>query len=323
MSAKTSLAQAYYDLATMLDAGMPILRALDVVIEGREGFFKRVFSQVRESLSKGSTLAEAMDERRNVFPEIDRMIVAAAETSGSLAQAIKMLSQWHEFTHRIVLRMLTRMTYPILILHIGAFVFPLPGLVLGGLTTSGYLLSVLRFLLLLYIPTAIVVVFVFMKEKARLLRLPLDLLALKIPVLGRGIYHLSVSRYTKAFGMLYKAGIPMSESVAKANHATGNSIVARQFAGGTESVRRGGAAWEGFSERLPAEYRHLWQIGEETGELDQTTDKIAEIAADRADLMFTEFSRWLPRVVYFIIMAVLAVMILTMAGQVYGNLPVF
>jgi type II secretory pathway component PulF len=115
----------------------------------------------------------------------------------------------------------------------------------------------------------------------------------------------------------------MAESTAKATLATGNYFVERLFAGAQDSVRQGGAAWEGLSQRLPAEYRHLWQIGEETGELDQTTSKIVEIATDRADLMFTEFSIWLPRVVYFIILAVLAVMILGLASQVYGNLPAF
>jgi type II secretory pathway component PulF len=323
MSAKNSLAQAYYDLAMMLDAGLPILRSLDVVIEGREGFFKRILSKVRESLAKGSTLAEALSEHRSVFPNIDRMLIAAAEASGSLPLSLKTLGHWHEFVHRITRRLMMGLIYPFLLLHIAGLVIGLPALVLGQIGAMGYLFGVLRILLWLYVPTAIVVACLYFKDKVPLLRRPLDFAVLRIPVLGRAVYHMSVCRYAKAFNMLYSGGVPMAESTARATLATGNYFVERLFAGAQDSVRQGGAAWEGLSERLPAEYRHLWQIGEETGELDQTTNKIAEIAADRADLMFTEFSRWLPRVVYFIIMAVLAVMILTLAGQVYGNLPVF
>ena len=324
MSSRTELARAYYDLATMLDAGMPILRSLDVVTEGRKGYFKRLFTQIRETVSKGSGLNEAMDEHRNIFPDLDRMLVEAAETSGSVGEALKMLSHWHEFMHRIVRRIITGLIYPFLILHIAAFVFPIPSLVLGSSFTVGnYLMSALHILMLLYIPTAVIVALVLLKDKVPPLRWPLDFAALRIPILGRAIYHLSICRYTKTFGMLYKAGVPMTETTARALRATGNVVVARLFAGGTESVRQGGLAWEGFSDHLPTEYRHLWQIGEETGELDRTTDKIAEIAADRADLMFTEFARWMPRIIYFIILGILAVMVLLMASQVYGNLPTF
>jgi type II secretory pathway component PulF len=82
-------------------------------------------------------------------------------------------------------------------------------------------------------------------------------------------------------------------------------------------------ASEGLSGRLPAEYRDLWRIGEETGELDKMADKVAEIAADRADLFFTAFASGFPKVIYFTIMGILAVIVLWYAMQVYGNLYQF
>jgi type II secretory pathway component PulF len=169
----------------------------------------------------------------------------------------------------------------------------------------------------------IVAVRVFRPEAARLIRLPMDYLALRIPVLGAAIYHLCVSRYAKAFGMLYKAGVPIAESVERANRAVGNEAIARLFRGSIDTIRSGGMAWEGLSPRLPAEYRHLWQIGEESGELDKTVGKIAEISADRSELYFRGFARGFPIVVYFIIMGMMAYMIFSMVGQVYGNLDSF
>ena len=131
---------------------------------------------------------------------------------------------------------------------------------------------------------------------------------------------MSISRYAKAFAMLYKAGVPIAEVTERATRATGNVIVAGRFAGGRESVRQGGMVWEGISKRLPAEYRHLWQIGEETGELDKTVAKIGEISADRADLYFTMFASGFPKVIYFIILIITAIMVLRLAMQVYGGL---
>lgn len=323
MASRTHLAQAYYDLAVLLDAGVPITRSLDIMIQGRTGHFKHVLSGVRESLSKGSDLSESLDKHPAVFPELDRMLIEAAETSGSLGDSFRMLSQWHEFVHRITRRMQTGLIYPFLILHIAAFVVSLPDFVLGMIGLREYLMRVLFILAFLYIPTILVVVSIRLRDRIPVLRLPLDSVALHIPVLGQAIYHMSVCRYAKAFAMLCKAGVPMTETTERATRATGNLIVAQQFAGGIATVRAGGTAWEGFSRRLPAEYRDLWQIGEETGELDKMADKVAEIAADRADLYFTQFAFWFPWLVYAAVAAIVIVMIFKKWGEAYGSLGAF
>jgi type IV pilus assembly protein PilC len=323
MSSKTRLGQAYYDLSVMIDAGVPILRSLDITIEGRQGYLKRVLMRIRDSISKGSDLTTALAEHRNVFPLLDRMLIEAAETSGALGLSFKMLAEWHEFVHRITRRLQMGLIYPFLMLHIAAFVFGLPGLVMGRTTTREYLLGAAGILMFLYIPTAVVVVCMALRERFPLFGLPLDFVILRIPILGQAVYHMSVSRYAKAFAMMYGAGVPMSEATDRATRATGNAIVARLFAGGRDSVRAGALAWEGYSKRLPPQYLHLFQIGEETGELDRTAEKIAEISADRADLLFTEFARWLPVVVYVIIAGVIIYMIFTLWGQIYGGLANF
>jgi len=323
MNARSRLARAYYDLSVMLDAGVPIMRSFDIVIEGRSGYFKRVLSQVRDSVSKGSSLAESMERHRHVFPTLDRMLVQAAEHSGSLGQSFKMLSEWHEFVQRIVHRMLMGLAYPFLILHAAAFIFPLPRLIFGQMGISQYLLSVLGVVIWLYILLFIIAIRVYRPETTRLIRLPLDYLVLRIPVLGAAVRQLCISRYVKAFAMLYKAGVPMAESVERAGRAVGNEAVAGLFRGSITSVRNGATAWEGLSPRLPSEYRHLWQIGEESGELDQTVDKIAQISADRADMYFRGFARGFPIVVYFVIMGLMVYMIFTLFAQVYGDVLSF
>jgi type IV pilus assembly protein PilC len=319
MSSKTRLAQAYYDLSVMMDAGVPILRSLDITIEGRQGYIKQVLKRIRETISKGSSLAEALDQHRNVFPQLDRMLIEAAETSGALGLSFKMLSEWHEFVHRITRQLQMGLIYPVLILHMGAFIAAVPTAVMGGFTPWGFAMSVLHPLLYLYIPAAVVIVFVLLRDRSALLRWPLDFFVLRIPVLGQAVYHMSVCRYAKAFAMMYAAGVPITEVTERATRATGNEIIERLFAGGKESVRAGGLAWEGYSKRLPPQYLHLFQIGEETGELDKTAEKIAEISGDRADLLFTEFAKWLPKIVYFAIMIYLAAKVIALWQQVYGS----
>jgi type IV pilus assembly protein PilC len=320
MTARIRLAQAYFDLATLLDAGLPILRCLDILIQGQQGGLRRALAHVRDTLSRGSSLAESMDRHRTLFPEMDRMLIQAGETAGTVGRSLRLLSEWHEFVHRITRRMMLAMFYPFMLFSAAACVLALPGLVLGQVTIWGYLRQVVGFLLFLYLPVLVVVVFVLLRERVPLLKWPLDLLALKVPVLGQAIYQASICRYARVFAMLYQAGVPIAEAAERATRVAGNALVARQFAGARESVRQGGPASEGFSARLPVEYRSLWQIGEETGDLDKTAAKIAEISGDRADLYFTTFATGLPKVIYFVLLAITAGVVLLFATQFYGNL---
>ncbi len=86
----------------------------------------------------------------------------------------------------------------------------------------------------------------------------------------------------------------------------------------SRTAATGRSAWEGFSRRLSAEYLNLWQVGEESGELDKTVDKIAQISADRAELRFQYAAYWLPLAFYLVIAIRIAFMIVTMAGQIWN-----
>ena len=119
---------------------------------------KHTLSQVRESVTKGSSLSESMDQHRKVFPEMDRMVIQAGETSGSLSDSFKMLSQWHEFVHKITWRVLSGMLYPVFCLHAAAFILPGPALHPSARSAWGpTCLAALRTLSFLYIPAAIVI----------------------------------------------------------------------------------------------------------------------------------------------------------------------
>jgi len=76
---------------------------------------------------------------------------------------------------------------------------------------------------------------------------------------------------------------------------------------------------EGFSKKLPLDLVEMWKTGEETGRLDDVSKRLADNYSERAELWFAEFSRWLPRFVYFLICLVLIRMILNLAGSIWGS----
>lgn len=123
--------------------------------------------------------------------------------------------------------------------------------------------------------------------------------------------------------MLYKAGVPIAQCATQATELTGNLIIADMFKGASASIEAGNSAYEGLSRRLPLDYLNLWQTGEEVGELDKMTDKIAEISGDRAELLFTEVAKWLPKLLYAMICLVMIIQILKLAAGLRSsyNIP--
>lgn len=321
MSYRSQLITAYHHLATMLNAGLPILRAFDTVTTHARGSLRRTFVRVSRSLAEGKTVTEAFDDFPGVFARFDRTLIKAADESGHLDTCFAMLSDWYEFLRQIKRKAMAGLLYPLFILHVAVMVVQIPDVVLGDTTTAGAVINVVQFLaVVVYVPWFLLWLIVARGPQWPAVRVVLDHMLLRIPLLGQGIRELCISRFCRAFGMLYKAGVPMSECFAFAPKATGNYSVAGLFSGGIDKIAEGKVPSEGFSRRLPAEYLDLWTIGEETGDLDRCVDKIAEIAADRADLRIRLFARGLPWVIYILVMIYMTYKILEMAQGVYGNI---
>lgn len=308
-----SLAPAYHNLSIMLDAGVPLLRSLNTVGSGLDLRLRRDFLKLAESASKGNPLAETMAQSPKIFDPVDVMLIKAAETSGSLPESFKLLSQWHESSQRIRKKILSGMALPVLLIHATAFLAPFPGFALGGWQIKLYLISVVKILSVFYIPAAIIFVILRMTPKTGPLRpsicpdkkawqiAGLDRLTLKIPLLGRAVYKLALSRYCWVFHMLIKAGVPITDCAEKAAAAAGNAVVTDLVKPAAASTKAGRPVSDGLSTKLPLDFLDIWRVGEETGKLDDVTKRLADNNAEAAEFWLNEFARWLPRLVYCLV----------------------
>lgn len=311
-----SLAIAYHNLSNMLDAGVPLLRSLNTVTPGLKPPMRKAFLTLADGVAKGNPLAEAMILHPKVFGPVDIMLVEVGEKSGNLSDLIALLSKWHEMAHRMLKKLLSGLILPVLVLTIAAFVYPLPGFVLGGWDVKSYLLNVVGILMLFWVPAGIIVFIVCMTPRTGFLRRLLDRVALRIPILGTAIRKLAISRFCWAFHMLIKAGVPVSDSVEMAVSVTGNLVVADLFRPATESVKAGQLMSEGFSTKLPLDLKEMLKVGEETGRLDDVSKRLADNYTERAEFWFAEFTRWFPRFVYLLICIMLIFMIFKLAGSI-------
>jgi type IV pilus assembly protein PilC len=314
-----SLAMAYDNLSTMVDAGVPLLRSLNTVAAGLEPRLKKAFLAVADGVSKGNPLAETMSLNPRVFSPLDVMLIDAGETSGNLAELIGLLAKWHEMSRRMLRKMLAGLLLPVAILTVAAFVAPVPNYVLGNQTAGDYLLSVVGILLLFWIPAAIVVLIVRLTPKTGLLRRMLDHAVLRVPVLGTAMYKLALCRFLWVFHSLCKAGVPLSDCIGMAIPSAGNAVVGDLFRPAAERVRAGQPVSEGLSSKLPVELVEMWKVGEETGTLDEVTRRLAHQNAEAAEFWLAEFVRWLPRFVYFLVCLLMIYFVFLFYSRTYST----
>jgi len=300
---------AYNNLARTLDAGLPIIRALSVSAEGLPAHLKRILNRIEQNASKGIPLSETMAKHKYVFDPLDVTITAAAENSGSLSESFKMLGQWYEFKQKIRRMTISRLIYPITILVAAAFILPVPEFVLGKITLLQYLGTAIGILSIFFVPVGVVMAIIYLTPKTGPARIALDNITNFIPLLSRARYNLAIARFCWTFHMLFKAGIPIKESLTQAVSIAGNAVVTQKLAAAVKAVENGQNPSEGFSQSLPAEFAELWKIGEETGKLEEVTKKLADHYSESAEFLFNELSVWLPRLIYFLILAVMVCMI--------------
>jgi len=314
------LAIAYHNLSNMLEAGVPVQRSLNTVTPGLKPRLKKAFTALADGVAQGNPMSEAMVLHPKVFDPVDIMLFEVGETSGNLPDLIGLLSKWHEISARMLRKMISGLLLPVMVLTIAAFVYPLPNYVLGGWDLREYLLKALSILLLFWIPAVIIVVIIRTTPRTGPARRVLDSIVLRIPVLGRAVYRLSIGRFCWAFHMLCMAGVPYSESVDMALSVTGNQVVADMFRPAAKSVKAGELMSEGFSKKLPFDVVEMWKTGEETGRLDDISKRLANNYSEQAEFWFAEFSRWFPRFVYFLICIMIIKMIFTLAGSIWGSI---
>jgi type II secretory pathway component PulF len=308
----------YHNLSVLLDAGVPITRALQSV--SKSGRYGRLFRTIEQQVAAGSSLSDAICQHPRQFDKLDQALIHVGEDTGQIAEMFEMLSQWYAFRQRLRRVIRTGLVLPIAMIHALAFIAPVIPFALGGFDGSIYLNGFLRIIAIFYIPASIILAIVYLTPKHGPLRWMLDGFVMWVPLLGKAIRELELSRYSKIFSITYKAGVPITRCVEMATESVGNQIMRRRLCGAMDKVAQGDEMSTGFSRSLPSEFICVWEVGEESGELDESARRLGNMHADNAEMRFTLIAQWTPRLIYAIVACVMIYYIFKGYSQIYGNL---
>jgi general secretion pathway protein F len=285
------------ELATLLNAGVPLDRALSIVAElTNRGDFRAVVMDVMRILKGGKSLAESLATRPTHFSELYINMVRAGEASGSLAQIFDRLAEFERTRDDLRGYIVSSLIYPILLTLVGLgsifvllnFVVPRFALIFSDPrmkipTPTLILLEVSKIVQDYWMPAALalfvgIVLFqVYIRTVAG--RLWWDTIRLKMPLLGDALRKAETARFARAMSTLVAASVPLVQSIGIARGILNN----RRMSGTLEQVAQGVKRGEGIAGPLtragefPPLAGHLLTVGEETGHLDTMFNRMADI----------------------------------------------
>ncbi|MHC5060438.1 MAG: type II secretion system F family protein [Planctomycetota bacterium] len=309
-------AKMYHKLSLLLSAGVPVLQSLRDAAKISKGKIRKALLATADSIAGGDNLVEAMSRHPDVFLPLDVFLIHAGSESGNLTDVLEFLSRWYDFYNRLRRTILSGMVLPVFLVHFAAVAGPAPGFILKQYDLAEYYLKAATILSIWYVPTLIILGILHLTPKTGLPRKLLDALALCIPILGQAVTNLALSRFCRVFAMLYKAGVPIIQGVEVASGVTGNAVITGMLIGGADSGRAGKSICAGFSKRLPTDLFSIWQVGEDSGNLDEAVGYLAGEFSQVAELLFAELAKWLPRLIYFAILVIMGIQIVKSWGAI-------
>ena len=282
-------------LSTMLRAGVPILRSVEILEnEAENPRLKRVCGVVAADIRAGAPLHSALRRHQDVFPPLYRNMVTAGEASGTLPQVLQRLIYVISHEHKVRTEVRSVLQYPIMVLVVlagslgillttvvprFAAIFKSAGIELPLPTRICIAMS--DFLreewLLLLVGVALVSAGVAVARRTETGRYWLDRMTLRTPYVGPVLIKAALSRFASIFSILQASGVGMLEAIDILIGTLGNRAMSREFKGVQGKVEHG----QGLSRPLAAAryftpmFVSMVAIGEETGKLDEMLREIA------------------------------------------------
>ena len=292
-------------LATLVDAGLPLLRGLRVLEkQERNATLKEIISKLALSIEGGSTFSEALAQHPKVFNKLYVNMVKAGELGGVLEVVLQRLAEFMEKAQKIKGKVIAAMFYPVAVMIVAVailavlmvWVVPkfkeifkdmLPGSGLPAFTQL--VLGISDMIANNFIVTAggVIAFIIGLKlfSKTKTGRRLIDKFKLNMPALGPVISKVAISRFTRTLGTLVSSGVPILQALTIVKETSGNVVVGNAVAAVHESVKEGETITAPLeaSKVFPPMVVSMVDVGEQTGALPEMLMKIADNYDEEVD----------------------------------------
>jgi type IV pilus assembly protein PilC len=297
-------------LATMIDAGLPLVQSLEILSSQQEHkLFKNIIREIREDVEGGSTFAGALKKHPAAFDDLYTNLVVAGEEGGILDNILTRLANYIEKAEALKKKVKSALVYPSTIVGVAIIVvailmifvipvfeqmfssagqtLPLPTLIV--ITIS----KIIKKYVVIIVPVFIFLGFLLKKyhqtENGKAL---VDRLLLKVPVFGPLFRKIAVARFSRTLGTLVSSGVPILDGLTIVSKTSGNKSIETAILNARASIREGETIAEplGRSRMFPPMVIQMISVGESTGALDSMLSKIADFYEEEVDVAVTNLT---------------------------------
>jgi type IV pilus assembly protein PilC len=289
--------------ATMIDAGLPLVQCLEILASQQENkVFKKVLTEIRQSVEGGSTFAAALKEHPRVFTSLYANMVEAGEAGGILDTILNRLAQYMEKAMALKRKVKSAMIYPstivsvaiLVVIFLLIFVIPTFKSMFAGfgaalpLPTQIVLESSRIVRQYWYLGAGAIVLLVVSTRSwyaTNSGRTAIDAFMLKTPVFGILIRKVAVAKFTRTLGTLVSSGVAILDGLDITARTAGNKIVEMAVQKTRASISEGKTIAEPLKESgvFPPMVVQMIAVGEQTGALDAMLGKIADFYDEEVD----------------------------------------
>jgi general secretion pathway protein F len=324
------LALATRQLATLVGAGIPLVEALGALTEQVESTrLKGVVGAVRERVNQGASLADALGES-GIFGDLFVSMVRAGEASGALEQVLARLADYQEGQVRLQNRVTGIVLYPLMMLGFSMLVIallvvvvlpqitqlleslnrPLPLSTRVVIGLSEFVRSWWWALLLVFAGALFGLRAAIRTERGRV---RWDAFRLRVPVLGKVVRLLAISRFARTLSTLLAGGIPIVRAMGISRLVANNAIIGAAVERAAESLTEG-ATLAGplrSSGEFPPMVIHMVDVGERSGALEPMLAKIAESYDEQVESSISRLTALLEPLLILVMVGIVIVIILS------------
>ena len=328
----------YRQFATMINAGLTIVKCLDILAEQVENkLLVKVLKEVKENIESGSTLAEAFSKHPKVFSNLYISMIKAGEIGGVLDEVLSRIADLIEKEYALRQKVKSAMTYPLFVLSAAVlmaiflltFILPqfatvfqsfgakLPALTMGLITLTR-LFNRFWYVLLIVIVALVFALLAYTKTPTG--RMNFDKFKLKAPIFGVILRKTAIVRFTQTLSTLIKSGVPILEALQVSSESIGNAVVALAVTDAKARIKEGQSISIPLAESgvFPPMVTQMILVGEESGELENMLINIATFYNQEVERAVERLTSVIEPIMMAFISLIIGTMIIAMYLPIFG-----
>ena len=321
----------------MIENGIPLMQCLRLLgSQQQKADFKAIIEKVSSDVEKGSNLSDALEPHNRVFEELYVALIRAGEKSGHLDKILRQLVTYIEKSAKIKSQIRSAMTYPTIIILVAISVITLllvwvvpsfakqfsdsgqelPGLTLFVVNLSNALINYWMFFLAGISGAIAGINYGIKTDSGRKL---FDTYVLKAPIIGDVMLKIAISRFCSTMGTMLSSGVSILESLTICAASSGNKAIEKMIHTIKDEISRGKTFHDPMESSgiFPVMVSSMVAVGEQTGTLDVTLDKISDIYDDEVDSAIETMTSMIEPILIVVIGGVVGFIVIAM------YLPIF